>query len=138
MPKRKRPILMSELDEATALRRQLGLHPGLVYIRNPALGEGVRQWVVAAREACDSAAALVWRGVTVISAGPTQVMVAGRGKSRSDTGEQESWAPAVPAGAVVEVWEDRRMIRLTQCDTLESLAEEIGKAYDSIEADSIG
>jgi len=131
----KLPIIMSEVDEAAYLRRMLGLHPGLVYVRNPSLGKGVRQWVVADREACDSAAALVWRGVTVISAGPSRVMVAGQGK-RQLPAPPDSRPASVPGSAVVEVWEDKRLLRSTPCPTLPALAEEIRKAYDAIGADS--
>jgi len=136
-PKRtKRPIIMSELDEAACLRKMLRLHPGLVYVRNPALGKGVRQWVVADREACDSAAVLVWRGVTVISAGPSQVMVAGKGKRSSVASRDDAWAPPTPGDAVVEVWQDKQMLRSIPCPTLRVLSEEIRKAYDAIDADS--
>jgi len=127
---------MSELDEAACLRKMLRLHPGLVYIRNPALGKGVRQWVVADREACESAAALVWRGVTVISAGPSQVMVAGKGK-RPPAARDDAWAPPTPGDAVVEVWQDKQMLSSTPCPSLSELSEEIRKAYDAIGADSV-
>ncbi len=123
MPKGKgRPIVISELDEVAGLRHMMDLHPGLVYVRNSALGNGVRQWVVADRDACDSAAMLVWRRhVTVISAGPSRVMVAGRTPGR--------------ASAVIEVWEDKVKLSDDNYRSQEELAAAILRQYDDIGAD---
>lgn len=123
MPKGKgQPIVISELDEVAGLRHAMGLHPGLVYVRNSALGAGVRQWVVADREACDSAALLVWRRhVTVISAGSSRIMVAGRTPGRSS--------------AVIEVWEDKVKLSDDNYRSQEELAAAMSEKYDEIGAD---
>ncbi len=123
MPKgRGQPIVISELDEVAGLRRVLGLHPGLAYVKNPTLGPGVRQWVVADRDACDSAAMLVWRRhVTVISAGPSRIMVAGRTRGRS--------------AAVIEVWEDKVKLSDDNYRSQDELATAMSEKYDAIGAD---
>ncbi len=120
---RGQPIVISELDEVAGLRHMLGLHPGLVYVKNPSLGQGVRQWVVADRGACDSAAMLVWRRhVTVISAGPSRIMVAGRTPGRSS--------------AVIEVWESRVGLSDDSYRSQEELGAAMSETYDDIGADS--
>lgn len=123
MPKdRGQPIVISELDEVAGLRHVLGLHPGLVYIKSPGLGPGVRQWVVADRDACDSAALLVWRRhVTVISAGPSRILVAGRTRGRST--------------AVIEVWENKVKLSDDSYRSQEELAAAMSERYDDIGAD---
>lgn len=130
-------MVVSEMDEAATLRRLLGLHPGLVYIKNPSAGRGVRQWVLADREACDSAAELVWRGVTVVSAGPVQVMVAGRGKHHAPVPDG-AWSPssAERVGTVVEVWENKSLVRSTICGTVAELRHTLRFTYDEIGADA--
>lgn len=120
--KKGQPIVVSELDEVAGLRHMLGLHPGLVYIRNSGLGPGVRQWVVADRDACESAAMLVWRRhVTVISAGPKRVMVVGRTPGHAD--------------AVIEVWENRKILSDESYKSQEELANAMSEKYDAIGAD---
>lgn len=123
MPRGKgQPIVISELDEVAGLRHMLGLHPGLVYVKNPGLGQGMRQWVVADRAACDSAAMLVWRRhVTVISAGPSRVMVAGRIRGRSS--------------AVIEVWENMVKLSDGSYGSQKELAAAMSEKYDAIGAD---
>jgi len=123
MPKGKgQPIVISELDEVAGLRHMMGLHPGLVYVRNSAMGAGVRQWVMADRDACDSAAMLVWRRhVTVISAGPSRVMVAGRTPGR--------------ASAVIEVWESKVRLSTDDYRSQEELRAAMSEKYDEIDAD---
>lgn len=115
-------IVISELDEVADLRHMLGLHPGLVYIKNPGLGPGVRQWVVADRAACESAAMLVWRRyVTVISAGPKRIMVAGRSHGQ--------------ATAIIEVWEDKVRLSDESYRSQEELSIAMSEKYDTIGAD---
>lgn len=115
----KSPIVVPEMDEAVYLRRMLGLHPGLVYIRNPHMGDA-RQWVVTHRDACESAAKLVWRHVTVICAGPDGILVAGRSRGRD---------------AIVEVWRDRTKLHAVEYESVEGLALAIRDVYDAIGAD---
>ena len=120
--KKGQSIVISELDEAAGLRHMLGLHPGLVYIKNPGLEHCMRQWVVADKDACGSAAMLVWRRhVTVISAGPKRVMVAGRTPGR--------------AVAVIEVWEDKERLSDENYRSQEELARAMSEKYDAIGAD---
>lgn len=127
MPKgRGQPIAISELDEIAGLRHMMGLHPGLVYVKNSTLairnGASTRQWVVADRDACDSAALLVWRRyVTVISAGPSRIMVAGRIRGQ--------------LSAVIEVWEDMVKLSDDSCRSQGELAAAMSERYDDIGAD---
>ena len=133
--KRKRPLVVAEADEAAHLRRELGLHPGLVYVRNPSIG--AKQWVLADRAACASAAAIAWRGVTVVSAGPEMVLVAGRRRGGRRQAPDGAWAPMAPAaGAVVEVWRAKELLSAVACDSRERLEAAIAEAYDRIGADA--
>jgi len=119
-------IVISELDEVAGLRHIMGLHPGLVYVRNSPVaicnGASARQWVVADREACDSAALLVWRRhVTVISAGPSRIMVAGRTPGR--------------ISAVIEVWESKVRLSADNYRSQKELSAAMSEKYDEIGAD---
>jgi hypothetical protein len=114
-------IIISEVDESAYLRKMFNLHPGLVYVKNPGIGPGVRQWVVADRDACASAAMLVWRKyVTVISAGPKRVMVAGRPRGQE---------------AVIELWEDKSKLSSLEYKSQKDLEAGMVELYDAIGAD---
>lgn len=133
--KRSQPVIVAEADEAAHLRRELGLHPGLVYVRNPLIG--AKQWVLADRAACASAAAIAWRGVTVVSAGPEMVMVAGRCRGDRRQAPDDAWAPMAPSvGAVVEIWRAKELLSTVACDSRERLEAAIAEAYDHIGADA--
>lgn len=111
-------ITVQPVDESVYVRRVLGLHPGLSLVPNADLG--VKQWVVVERDACGSAAMLVWRKrVTVVSAGPRRVMVAGRNRDSK---------------AVIEVWEDRIKLAEGSYSSQDDLAEAMRKTYDHIGA----